>query len=90
MRRLTKSVPCRAGNPASYPKVPRIEGTEFYTPFRLSAGESAYFDSSMQHLFVSVSEEDARILSVSYDAKTGADQVTRFMHPDVKPVTADG
>jgi transcriptional regulator with XRE-family HTH domain len=60
--------------------------TEFYTAFRLSAGESAYFDSSMKHLFLSVGDEDARILSVSYDARTGADQVTRFMHPDVKPV----
>jgi len=60
--------------------------TEHYAPFRLVAGESAYFDSSMEHLFISVSDEDARVLSVSYDPKVGAERIAQFMHPDAKPV----
>ena len=40
--------------------------TEHYAPFRLDAGESAYFDSGMRHVYVSVGEGDARILSVSH------------------------
>jgi transcriptional regulator with XRE-family HTH domain len=38
--------------------------TEFYEPTRLDAGDSAYIDSTMRHAFVSVGEEDARMLSV--------------------------
>jgi transcriptional regulator with XRE-family HTH domain len=38
--------------------------TEFYEPSRLSAGDSAYIDSTMRHAFVSVGASDARILSV--------------------------
>src|ERR1700726_2673954 len=41
--------------------------TEHYSPFRLERGESAYFDSSMRPLYVSVSREDAKVLSVSHD-----------------------
>lgn len=41
--------------------------TECYTPFRLKRGESAYFDSGMRHLYVSVGERDAEVLSVSCD-----------------------
>jgi transcriptional regulator with XRE-family HTH domain len=63
--------------------------TEHYAPFRLGAGESAYFDSSMKHLFISVSDEDARVLSVSYDPKVGAERIAQFMHPGAKPVEND-
>lgn len=45
--------------------------TELYKPFRLKAGESAYFDSSMSHIYVSVSPSNARVLSVSYDPNLG-------------------
>lgn len=41
--------------------------TEFYEPSILQAGESAYYDSSMEHAFVSVGPEDAIVLSVSHD-----------------------
>lgn len=60
--------------------------TEHYAPFRLVAGESAYFDSGMKHLFISVSDEDARVLSVSYDPKVGVERIAQFMHPGAKPV----
>ena len=39
--------------------------TEHYEPTLLSAGDSAYYDSSMGHAVVSVSEEDAVILWLS-------------------------
>lgn len=38
--------------------------TEFYEPLRLEHGDSIYFDSDMGHALVSVSEEDAVVLSV--------------------------
>jgi transcriptional regulator with XRE-family HTH domain len=38
--------------------------TEFYTPLRLSAGDSAYIDSTMRHAFVSIGNDDAKILSI--------------------------
>ncbi|CAM5761400.1 hypothetical protein LMIY3S_00126 [Labrys miyagiensis] len=38
--------------------------TEFYTPLRLSIGDSAYIDSTMRHAFVSVGDHDAQILSI--------------------------
>ena len=60
--------------------------TEHYAPFRLAVGESAYFDSSMKHLFISVSDEDARVLSVSCDPKVGVERIAQFMHPGAKPV----
>ncbi len=60
--------------------------TEHYAPFRLAAGESAYFDSSMKHLFISVSDQDARVLSVSHDPRTGGERVAQFMNPGAKPV----
>jgi transcriptional regulator with XRE-family HTH domain len=59
--------------------------TEHYAPFRLERGESAYFDSSMRHLYVSVSKEDARVLSVSHDP--GApEQISQFMNPSARQV----
>lgn len=62
--------------------------TEFYAPFRLEAGESAYFDSSMAHLYVSVTDEDARVLSVSYDPEQGKNHVSAFMNASARPVVA--
>ena len=43
--------------------------TEFYSPVRLGPGDSIYFDSSMGHMYISVSPEDAKILSICYDPK---------------------
>jgi len=38
--------------------------TAYYAPLKLSAGDSAYIDSTMAHCFVSIGDEDARILSI--------------------------
>ena len=38
--------------------------TEFYEPLELASGDSIYFDSDMGHALVSVSDEDAVVLSV--------------------------
>ncbi|MEP9355489.1 XRE family transcriptional regulator [Xanthobacter sp. KR7-65] len=62
--------------------------TEFYAPFRLEAGESGYFDSSMAHLYISVSPEDARVLSVSYDPEQGKRQLSAFMNASARPIAA--
>lgn len=59
--------------------------TEHYAPFRLASGESAYFDSSMRHLYLSVSKNDARVLSVSHDPGS-AEPISRFMNPDARQV----
>lgn len=59
--------------------------TEHYAPFRLGRGESAYFDSSMRHLYISVSQEDAHVLSVSHDP--GApERIAQFMNPSARQV----
>lgn len=59
--------------------------TEHYAPFRLERGESGYFDSSMRHVYLSVSREDARVLSVSHDP--GApEQIAQFMNPSTRQV----
>jgi len=61
--------------------------TRHYSPFKLSAAESAYFDSDMEHLYISVSEDDAQILSVSHDpADREKAQIKRFMHPGTQQV----
>jgi len=61
--------------------------TEHYEPFRLEAGESAYFDSSMRHLYVTVGDEDARVLSVSHDPEAGSgSRIARFMNPGTRRV----
>ena len=39
--------------------------TEFYEPVTLQAGDSAYYDCTMGHVLVSVSEEDAEVLWVT-------------------------
>ena len=59
--------------------------TEHYAPFRLARGESAYFDSSMRHLYISVSKDDARVLSVSHDPGATAD-ITSYMNPAARQV----
>ncbi|WP_229819601.1 helix-turn-helix domain-containing protein [Kushneria pakistanensis] len=38
--------------------------SEFYEPLQLNVGDSLYFDSDMGHAKVSISEEDALVLSV--------------------------
>lgn len=39
--------------------------TEFYEPVRLETGDSAYYDCTMGHMLVSVSEDDAEVLWVT-------------------------
>ncbi|TDT39317.1 XRE family transcriptional regulator [Halospina denitrificans] len=39
--------------------------TEFYEPVRLNAGDTAYYDCTMGHVLVSVSESDAEVLWVT-------------------------
>ena len=63
--------------------------SEHYAPFLLKQGESAYFDSSMAHLYVSTSDEDAHVLSVSYDPKQGQKPVSAFMNAAARPVSAE-
>jgi transcriptional regulator with XRE-family HTH domain len=41
--------------------------TEFYEPMTLSKGDNVYYDATMGHLVISVSEEDAVILWVTAD-----------------------
>jgi mannose-6-phosphate isomerase-like protein (cupin superfamily) len=61
--------------------------TEHYAPFRLEPGESAYFDSSMRHLYIAVSKADARVLSVSHDP--GApENIAQFMNSAARQVEA--
>ena len=60
--------------------------TEHYAPFRLERGESAYFDSSMRHLYVSVSKDDARVLSVSHDPGS-PEHISHVMNPSARQVT---
>jgi transcriptional regulator with XRE-family HTH domain len=59
--------------------------TEHYAPFRLERGESAYFDSSMRHLYVTVSKEDAKVLSVSHDPGATED-ISQFMNSSARQV----
>jgi transcriptional regulator with XRE-family HTH domain len=59
--------------------------TEHYAAFRLERGESAYFDSSMRHLYVSVSKDFARVLSVSTDPGT-REHISHFMNPSARQV----
>lgn len=62
--------------------------TEFYAPTRLKAGESIYFDSSMGHLYISVSVGNARVLSVCYDPKAHQQQdVSEFFRAGRLDVT---
>lgn len=63
--------------------------TEHYAPFILREGDSSYFDSSMAHVYVSVSEEDARVLSISHDPATAVTtKIGRFMLPNARTAEA--
>jgi transcriptional regulator with XRE-family HTH domain len=62
--------------------------TEHYAPFRLERGESAYFDSSMRHVYITVSKEQARVLSVSHDPGAPED-ISHMMNSAVRPVVFD-
>lgn len=42
----------------------------------------------MAHLYVSVTDEDARVLSVSYDPEQGKNHVSAFMNASVRPGVA--
>jgi len=48
--------------------------TDLYEPIRLTAGDSVYYDAMMAHAYVSVSEDDARILNIV----SGASQKGEF------------
>lgn len=57
--------------------------TEFYEPMRLSAGDSAYIDSAMPHLFLNVGEGDARMASICYaDGGGGAGPLANMPMPE--------
>jgi len=43
---------------------------DFYSPLPLMAGDSVYFDASVPHIFVSVGEGDALILSITSQPRT--------------------
>jgi transcriptional regulator with XRE-family HTH domain len=46
--------------------------TEFYEPARLEAGDSAYIDSGMAHMFLNLGEDEAIMASICYsDAING-------------------
>ncbi len=62
--------------------------TEHYAPFRLDRGESAYFDSSMRHIYISVSRDNARVLSVSHDPGIPED-ISHIMNSSVRPVETE-
>lgn len=63
--------------------------TEFYAPTRLKPGDSIYFDSSMGHMYISVSPENARILSICYDPRAHQqNDVTDFFNAGRLKVTA--
>jgi len=60
--------------------------TDQYAPFELGAGDSAYFDSSMRHVYVSIGEGDAHVMSVSYSPDTvHRVPIEGFMNPAVRP-----
>lgn len=56
--------------------------TDHYAPFRLRAGESAYFDSGMKHIYVSTGEGDAHVLSVSFNPHAAErTRIADFLNP---------
>ncbi|MCB1369019.1 MAG: helix-turn-helix transcriptional regulator [Rhodobacteraceae bacterium] len=52
--------------------------TDLYEPIRLSAGDSVYYDAAMAHAYISVSEDDARILNIV----SGASMKGEFLNAD--------
>jgi transcriptional regulator with XRE-family HTH domain len=60
--------------------------TEFYEPVRLEAGDSAYIDSSMAHLFLSIGPENARMASICYsDAIDGPGLMANVPEAEAAP-----
>jgi transcriptional regulator with XRE-family HTH domain len=56
--------------------------TDQYEAFLLKAGESSYFDSRMKHIYVSVGEGDAHLLSVSFNPYSAErPPIEGFMNP---------
>jgi transcriptional regulator with XRE-family HTH domain len=59
--------------------------TDQYAPFILISGESAYFDSSMKHVYVSLGEGAAHILSISYDGRASERaSLESFLNPGAR------
>ena len=59
--------------------------TDQYAQFTLKAGESAYFDSGMKHVYVSVGDGDAHLLSISFNPEfTSRSEIESFMNPAVR------
>lgn len=53
--------------------------TEFYGPVRLEAGDSAYIDSGMAHMFLNLGEGEATMASICYsDALDGPGLLARI------------
>jgi transcriptional regulator with XRE-family HTH domain len=80
---------CHRGEEFVYVLAGLIEvHSDGHPPYRLNVGESAYFDSSIRHLFLSVGPEDARVLSVSHDpgAQRDPDSIAGFMNPAAREV----
>lgn len=56
--------------------------TDQYVPFCLRQGESAYFDSRMKHVYVSIGESDAHVLSVSFNPHAAERiRIADFLNP---------
>lgn len=53
---------------------------EFYAPVRLNAGDSVYFDASMGHAYISIGQENARILNIC--AAVGSVPLSRILGVD--------
>lgn len=45
--------------------------SQHYTPTLLQAGDSMYLDSTMEHAFIAVGDQDALMLNVCYSASAG-------------------
>jgi len=59
--------------------------TDQYAPFSLNTGESAYFDSSMKHVYVSTGEGPAHILSISYHGRASERaSIESFLNPGAR------
>lgn len=60
--------------------------TEFYEPVRLETGDSAYIDSGMAHMFLSVGEGNARMASICYsDALDGPGLLPNGLEAETAP-----
>ncbi|MBY5841298.1 helix-turn-helix transcriptional regulator [Rhizobium leguminosarum] len=58
--------------------------TEHYAPLRLSKGDSAYIDATMKHAFVSLSKQDATILSVVSGTDSELEQFEDTMQTTIR------